>query len=173
MLILSEHLRSIPIKMGIVLQMQSLGFYSFVCLLIVFLFISSFQLRCRNITLICFASHLTYTRMWYKLLSLLLQSNSQTMVPGTSGEKSKENQTTEIPSAMNWTLSQVEEWLNAKILRKDMFLSTQYVSFFFLFFQSHFVTESDPGAEYKYKTISIRHFVWLFFTQVLNNLKKL
>ncbi|XP_063399457.1 uncharacterized protein LOC134684111 [Mytilus trossulus] len=43
-----------------------------------------------------------------------------------SGENPKEEQTSEINDAMNWTLVQVEKWLNDKIFQKDnMFLSTR------------------------------------------------
>ncbi|VDI56370.1 Hypothetical predicted protein [Mytilus galloprovincialis] len=61
-------------------------------------------------------------------LSCLYLSSKPASPPATpdlSGEKPKEEQTSEIYYAMNWTLLQVEEWLNDKIFQKDMFLSTQ------------------------------------------------
>ncbi|XP_052067623.1 uncharacterized protein LOC127706944 [Mytilus californianus] len=50
---------------------------------------------------------------------------SQTAVPDNSGEKPKVGQNNEIDNTMNWTLSQVEKWLNDKVFQKDMFLSKQ------------------------------------------------
>ncbi|XP_071121777.1 M protein, serotype 5-like [Mytilus edulis] len=61
-------------------------------------------------------------------LSCLYLSSKPASPPATpdmSGDKPKEEQTSEIYDAMNWTLLQVEEWLNDKIFQKDMLLSTR------------------------------------------------
>ncbi|VDI11454.1 Hypothetical predicted protein [Mytilus galloprovincialis] len=83
------------------------------------LFFILFLLLCLLINLACFNSSNT---VWpYKECEPALPKPQ----PGMSDENSKANLTNGIDSVMNWTLSQVEEWLNNKILRKDMFLSTQ------------------------------------------------
>ncbi|CAC5417234.1 unnamed protein product [Mytilus coruscus] len=53
----------------------------------------------------------------------IIQSDHEPALPGMADENA--NRTNGIDSAMNWTLPQVEKWLYDKILRKDMFLSTQ------------------------------------------------
>ncbi|CAG2237130.1 unnamed protein product [Mytilus edulis] len=78
-----------------------------------------FLLLCLLINLACFNSSNTVCP--YKECEPALPKPQ----PGMSDKTSKVNLTNGIDSAMNWTLSQVDEWLNKKILRKDMFLSTQ------------------------------------------------
>lgn len=68
----------------------------------------------------------------------MLQPASPPATPDMSGDKPKEEQTSEIYDAMNWTLLQVEEWLNDKIFQKDMFLSTRYVSVLIVCYFTYF-----------------------------------
>ncbi|XP_052064312.1 uncharacterized protein LOC127704336 [Mytilus californianus] len=77
------------------------------------LFFILFLLLCLLINLACFNSSNTVCP--YK--------ECEPALPGMADENA--NRTNGIDSAMNWTISQVEKWLNDKILRKDMFLSTQ------------------------------------------------
>ncbi|XP_076115981.1 uncharacterized protein LOC143083598 isoform X2 [Mytilus galloprovincialis] len=87
-----------------------------VCLSLSFML---FLLLCLLINLACFNSSNTVCP--YKECEPALPKPQS----GMSDKTSKVNLTNGIDSAMNWTLSQVDEWLNNKILRKDMFLSTQ------------------------------------------------